>query len=159
IAGHPAGAVPPEYVGGLGEAGVNAIKAFVEGGGTLICLDQSAGLAIGSFKLPVRDIAHEAASDKFYCPGSILRIEIDPSQPLAYGMVAHAAGFFGGSSAYEIIGSGVTTAGSGRDGGPGKDGGSSSGPNPAAGESILTVARYADKDVLASGWLEGEQVI
>jgi hypothetical protein len=159
IAGHPAGAVPPEYAGGLGEAGVNAIKAFVEAGGTLICLDQSGGLAIGSFKLPVRDVAHEATSDKFYCPGSILRIEVDPSQPLAYGMVAHTAGFFGGSSAYEIVGSRVTTAGSGKESGPGKDGGSTSGANLAAGESIQTVGRYADKDVLASGWLEGEQVI
>src|SRR5262249_23668041 len=33
--GFAAGAMPPEYVGGLGEDGTAALKAFVEAGGTL----------------------------------------------------------------------------------------------------------------------------
>ena len=37
-----------------GQQGVDALKAFVEAGGTLICLDQSGGLAIGMFNLPLR---------------------------------------------------------------------------------------------------------
>src|SRR5205823_6009919 len=72
VAGHPEGAVPPEYVGGLGQAGVDSLKVFVEAGGTLICLDQSGGLAISLFGLPIRDVAHDAASDAFFCPGSIV---------------------------------------------------------------------------------------
>ena len=39
IEGNPKGSLPEEYVGGLGAAGVAALKAFVEAGGTLVCLD------------------------------------------------------------------------------------------------------------------------
>ena len=67
--------------------------------GTLICLDQAGGLAIEEFKLPLRDTAHEIGNDEFFCPGSILRIELDPLNPLSYGMNPHTAGFFAFSSA------------------------------------------------------------
>src|SRR5439155_5229826 len=109
IAGHPAGIVPPEYAGGLGQQGVDALKAFVEAGGTLICLDQSGGLAIGMFGLTVRDVARDGENEKFFCPGSIVRVELDPSHPLSYGMVPHTAGFFAFSSAYEIVAPSRTT--------------------------------------------------
>jgi hypothetical protein len=132
ISGHPPGSVPTEYAGGLGEAGVAALKAFVESGGTLICLDQACGLAIAELKLPIRDVAHDASSDEFYCPGSILKVDLEPRQPVAYGMEPHTAGFFAFSSAYEL------TSGSG---------------------SARVIARYGSKDLLLSGWLEGEQVI
>jgi len=143
VAGHSAGAVPPEYAGGLGESGVSALKAFVEAGGTLVCLDQAGGLAIDAFALPIRDVARVEGT-KLFCPGSILRVELDPSQPLAFGMAPHTAGFFAFSAAYEL------TAQSGPADGHG-------GSAPAS--SIQTVARYGDRDVLLSGWLEGEEVI
>ena len=126
--GHPADAVPAEYAGGLGQAGVDALKAFVQEGGTLVCLDQSCELAISALNLDIRDVAREAG-DKFFCPGSIVRLELDPAQPLAYGMPRETAGFFAFSSAFR----------------------------PAAGAT--TVATYGQKDVLLSGWLEGEQAI
>lgn len=132
IAGHSTDVVPPEYAGGLGTPGVEALEAFVRAGGTLICLDQAGGLAIDAFDLPVRDVAREATSDEFLCPGSIVRVDLDPSQPLSYGMIPRTAGFFSFSSAYEIT-------------------------TPSA--SIQTVARYGEKDVLVSGLLEGEKVI
>ena len=116
---------------------------FVEAGGTLICLDQSGGLAIDLFKLSVRDVAHEASSDRFFCPGSIVRVELDPSQPIAYGMPARTAGFFSFSSAYEVAGP-TTSAGHSGDLGP---------------APVQTIARYGAKDILLSGWLEGEPVI
>ena len=40
LAGSRPDLVPPQYAGGLGELGVAALKAFVEAGGTLICLNQ-----------------------------------------------------------------------------------------------------------------------
>jgi hypothetical protein len=135
VAGHAAGTVPPEYAGGLGTAGVDALRAFVEAGGTLVCLDQSGALAIEAFRLPVRDVAGEAA-DGFFCPGSILRIDLDPAHPLAYGMRPQTAGFFAFSAAYSL------TAG-----------------NDAGADAIRTVARYGAKDLLISGWLEGEATI
>src|SRR6185503_9499055 len=98
ISGNPSGVMPPEYVGGLGEAGIDALKKFVEAGGSLVCLDQSCGLAIDAFALPIRDVARSDDS-KFFCPGSILRIELDRAQPLAFGMIPRTAGFFAFSSA------------------------------------------------------------
>jgi hypothetical protein len=141
--GNPAGVVPPEYVGGLAEAGLAALRNFVQAGGTLICLDQAGGLAIEAFKLPLRDVAHEIGNDELFCPGSILRIELDPGHPLSYGMSPHTAGFFAFSSAYDIVGA----------------------PNAetqdrkSAGSRVRTVARYASENLLVSGWIEGESTI
>ena len=126
--GHPADAVPAEYAGGLGQPGIDALKAFVQEGGTLVCLDQSCELAISGLGLDVRDVAREAG-EKFFGPGSIVRIELDSANPLAYGMPRETAGFFAFSAAYR----------------------------PSAGAE--TVATYAAKDVLLSGWIEGEQAI
>jgi hypothetical protein len=123
--------VPPAYAGGLGDAGGRALKAFVESGGTLVSLDQAGGFVTSALGLPVRDLARDVSSDRFFGPGSILRVEVDPGQPLAYGMSSHTAGFCAFSSAYEILSPADTT----------------------------TAARYGDKDVLLSGWLEGEQMI
>ena len=103
--------------------------------------------AIAGFSLPLRDIAKEAGSDKFFCPGSILRVELDPSHPLSYGMSAHTAGFFASSSAYEILAPRSSSDGHGGD------------SVRRAPDTVQTVARYADKDLLLSGWLEGEQLI
>jgi Zinc carboxypeptidase len=149
ISGHPAGTVPPEYAGGLGQSGLDALKAFVEGGGTLVCLDQSGGLAVTLFNLPVRDVARDANSESFFCPGSILRVELDPSSPLSYGMKPATAGFFSFSSAYDVATrqaatDRATTAGHGGD---------------VPDNEIQTIARYGTKDILLSGWLEGEPVI
>ena len=124
--------VPAEYAGGLGPEGTAAIKAFVQAGGTLICLDQAGAFAIGAFELPLRDVARAATSDVFFCPGSLLRIDLDPAQPLSYGLNGQTAGFFSFSSAYEIAPSST---------------------------GVQTIARYAEKDLLVSGWLEGEAVI
>ncbi len=143
IGGHPAGTVPAEYAGGLGQSGVEALKAFVEAGGTLVCLDQAGGLAVSAFALPIRDVAHDPANDAFFCPGAILRVDLDPAQPLAFGMTPQTAGFFSFSSAYEVAPV-MSEAGHGGDA-------------PLSG--VQTIARYGAKDVLLSGWLEGEPAI
>jgi hypothetical protein len=128
--GVSADVVPPEYAGGLEGDGVRALEAFVRAGGTLICLDQSGAFAIDAFKLPIKDVAR-TTRDQFFCPGSILRIDVDAAQPLAYGMTAHSAGFFASSSAYEA----------------------------ASNAGVQEAVRYADKDLLISGWLHGDSVI
>jgi hypothetical protein len=135
--GNPPGSMPPEYVGGLGADGVNALKAFVQAGGTLVALDESTAFARSVFNLPLRDVARSASNDAFYCPGSLLRLDVDVSQPLAYGMSQHPAAFFAFSSAFEPV--------------P-PDGSAT----PVA---VQTIARYSASDVLVSGWLEGENVI
>jgi hypothetical protein len=138
--GHAAGVVPTEYVGGLGEAGVDALKRFVEEGGTLVCLDQSGGLAIDLFDLPLRDVAR-AEGSALFCPGSILRLQLDPAHPLAFGMPQQTIAFFASSSAYETLPAAAPHTG----GGPGA--------------FVQSAARYADKELLVSGWLEGGETI
>jgi hypothetical protein len=136
VNGHRPGTVPAEYAGGLGREGVAALVAFVQVGGTLVCLDSSGQLAVKELGLPVRDLAAEAGG-AFFCPGSILRLSLDGSHPLAFGMPEATAAFFASSSAYAV------------------------GP-PAAqpgAPSIRPVARYASRDLLLSGWIEGESVI
>ena len=113
------------------DEGGRALKTFVESGGTLVSLDQAGGFAISALALPVRDVTRDIRTDTFFGPGSIVRVEVDPTQPLAYGMSPHTAGFFVFSSPYETLASSDTT----------------------------TAARFGDKDLLLSGWLEGEQTI
>jgi hypothetical protein len=131
VDGNRKGVLPDEYVGGLGEAGVAALKAFVEAGGTLVCLDSSAQLAIDALKLPVKNVAAGLPAEQFFCPGSLVRLDIETSLPVGFGMLPQSAAFFSFSSAYDVV------------------------PVP----SVRIVARYGQKDILMSGWLEGEPVI
>ncbi len=131
INGNRKGSLPDEYVGGLGEAGVAALKAFVEDGGTLVCLGASAQLAIDALALPVKDVTRGLPADQFFCPGSLIRLDVDAAQPLGFGMLEKNAAFFSFSSAYDV----------------------------SAAPGARVVARYGEKDILLSGWLEGEQAI
>jgi Zinc carboxypeptidase len=145
VSGHPPGTVPPEYTGGLTQQGVTALEQFVLAGGTLICLDSSGALAIDAFRIPVRDVVREASVDQFFCPGSILKLELDPAQPLAFGMRPQTAAFFGYSAAYEPRQNAEPPA------------------RPPGGEAghqqLQVIGRYGARDLLMSGWLHGEGVI
>jgi hypothetical protein len=136
--------VPEEYTGGLGEAGAMALKDFVEAGGTLVALDSAGALATNILDLPVRDVAQAAGASEFFCPGSIVGLELDTTNPLAFGMPASTAAFFAYSSAYEVT---VPATSDGHAG------------TPAVQPAIEIVGRYPSRDVLMSGWLEGERVI
>jgi hypothetical protein len=133
--GQPADAVSAEYAGGLGDAGVAALKAFVDAGGTLVCLGASGQLAVDALGLPVSDIVRNLPPAQFYCPGSLLRLDVDGTQPLGFGVQRDAAAFVGRGPVFDIDKS-----------------------KPGA-DRARAVARFAAKDVLMSGWLEGESVI
>jgi hypothetical protein len=140
IAGHqpsdrpavgPWGPVPAEYQGGIGEAGVQALKAFVESGGRLVTFDAASDLPLQSFAGPfagIRNVITALPRATFYCPGSVVRLAVDTAHPLAAGMTAAPAAYFANSRAFETSESGVAS-----------------------------VARYAAEpgDVLMSGWLLG----
>ncbi|HXD74737.1 MAG TPA: M14 family metallopeptidase [Vicinamibacterales bacterium] len=97
--------VPAPFAGGPGDEGLQALDAFVRAGGTLVCLDSSCPLAVDLFKLPVKDVAHEPG-DALVAPGTIVRLQIDTSDPLSAGMPAETAAFFASSSAYAAEGAG-----------------------------------------------------
>ena len=88
--------IPAEYQGRQGrvtaETTVPILRKFVEDGGTIIALGSSAGIA-GHFGLPVSNglveivngVERRLPNEKFYVPGSVLSIDVDPTNPLAYG--------------------------------------------------------------------------
>ncbi len=131
----PEPAYPPEYRSGIGNEGVAALKAFVQKGGTLVALGEASSFAIEKLELSVRNVVAGRSSKQFWCPGSTLRVKFDNTHPLAYGMPAEGlAVYLGGNPAFEII--------------PGEHN-----------ERYQGLVRYADRDLLESGWLIGEETL
>lgn len=140
-----AGRVPavqrPEYVGGIGLEGLLALDRFVREGGTLIALDSATELPAQFFPLAVRNVLRAPAGGtetRFYCPGSLVRITVDTKNPLAFGMPEEAIAFFNGGQAYEETLAPEYNKGDGE---------------------VRTVARFAARDLLASGWVSGESAV
>jgi len=125
-------AVPPEYRSGIGQEGIDALKDFVEKGGTLVTLGQASGLAIDKFSLRVRNVLKDIPSKEFFCPGSTLRVNFDTTHPLAYGMPKEGLILFNSDQAFDVE--------------PGQKN-----------ELYETVVRYQERDLLQSGWLIGEK--
>jgi hypothetical protein len=73
---------PAGVAGGLGVAGVDALKKFVEDGGTIITLNEASQFAIDQLGVPVRNVLEGVPAKDFYCPGSILKIKLDPGSPI-----------------------------------------------------------------------------
>ncbi|HMT07208.1 MAG TPA: M14 family metallopeptidase [Pyrinomonadaceae bacterium] len=122
---------PAEIAGGIGNAGVENLKKFVQNGGRLVCFDDSCDLAIKRFGLPVRNILADKKRNEFYNPGSIVSLDVDKRQPLAAGLGPKVAAYFSSSSAFEI----------------------------AADARVRIIGRYAAKDALLSGWMLGEKFL
>ena len=80
VEGRARDTAPAEFTGGIADAGVEQLRRFVEEGGTLVCFDASAELAIKRFRLPVKKSSKSESSD-FYGPGSILRTRLTPRTP------------------------------------------------------------------------------
>ncbi len=130
VEGNAPSTYPAEFTGGITTAGVGNLRKFVEDGGTLICFDASCELPIKQFGLPLRNVLEGLKSSDFYCPGSILSLDINNSQPIARGLPRSVDAYFINSSAFETT-------------------------DP----SVRIIARYAKENVLRSGWLLGESHI
>src|SRR5690606_16152192 len=92
--GRPPGTMPDEYTGGLGPEGVAALHAFVRDGGGLLAIDSASDLPLTAFALPVRDEVAGLRDTELSVPGSLLRLDVQPDHPLAWGMPSTAAAFF-----------------------------------------------------------------
>ena len=122
---------PDEYKGGIGDVGVEKLKTFVERGGKLVCWDDSCDALIKRFDLPMKNVLDGVRRSEFYNPGSIVRINVDKSNPLTEGEPADTAAYFINSSAYDI----------------------------SDASRVHSLARYAQKDALLSGWMLGEKYL
>ena len=94
--------MPDEYTGGVGKEGVENLKKFVEAGGTLVFLNRASDFAIEQFDLPIRDVTKGLARKDFYIPGSILRTELDTTNPIAKGMPAQSIAWFENGPAFDV---------------------------------------------------------
>ena len=85
--GYAIGSIPGQYAGGIGSAGSDAIREFVNAGGTLVMLNNSAAFAIDKLNLPVTNVLDGLKPTEFNCPGALLRIENkEPKSPLLIGL-------------------------------------------------------------------------
>jgi hypothetical protein len=130
----PASTTPPEYEGGIGQEGVDALKAFVEKGGTVVLLNQACTLAFNEYDVPARNSLQNVDRTRFFCPTSILKILVDNETPIGYGMPKEAAAMFVNSLALDTS-------------------------TPGFEWDRKVVASYPEDDILLSGWLLGPDVI
>jgi hypothetical protein len=75
--GHRPGVMPPEYVGGVGEKGAEALKQFATAGGTLVFFNRSTNYAVHHLGVPARNVVEGVSSREFYSPGSLLRVRLE----------------------------------------------------------------------------------
>ncbi|HEX6307979.1 MAG TPA: M14 metallopeptidase family protein [Longimicrobiales bacterium] len=129
--GHAPGSLPPEYTGGLGDAGVAALQQFVREGGRLVAIEEATEFAVELFDLPVTSAVADLEPQDFYVPGSILRIDVAADDPLAGGLGGVVHGWYWGDSrAFDV-----------------------------AGDAVRVVARYGAGNPKVSGWILGPEHI
>jgi hypothetical protein len=123
--------------GGIGKEGVEALKKFVEDGGTVITFNDASEFAIEHLDVPVKNVLSGVAPRDFYCPGSILKIKFDKSSDLTRNAPTlessndESIAWFETSPAFEVTGS-----------------------------DAKVIARFSDsKELLLSGWLLGADKI
>jgi hypothetical protein len=129
--GLPAPLTPPEYRSGMGEEGVERLVKYVSEGGTLVCLNESSLFAAEAFKLDVGAVQVKSTRE-FFCPASTLHVTVNNKHPLGYGMPEDSTLFFWESPVFDVKPS-------------------------LSGEKMETVARYPTRQILQSGWLDGEK--
>lgn len=89
VDGMQPGTVPGRYAGGIGEEGVDALREFVEHGGTLVTLGNASQFAIDRLGLPVTNVVAGLRSDEFFCSGALLRADVK-EHPVTAGMPPQA---------------------------------------------------------------------
>jgi len=124
--------IPAEYRDRIGritrDRTLPELKKFVETGGEIIAIGGSARIG-DLLGVPAQNALAGLGPEKFYIPGSLLRVEVDNTNPLAYGMPKELDVFFDNSPAFRI----------------------SRGAAP--------VAKFEGKEVLDSGWAWGQQYL
>jgi hypothetical protein len=133
--------VPAEYRAATGSMSegrtLPKLRAFVEGGGTLILIGDATAIA-GGLGVPVKNalVASTGAGrrplsrEQFYIPGSVLRVRVDNTTPLGYGFERDVDVLFDSSPVFALD----TDA-----------------------RGTRRVAWFADDAPLRSGWAWGQQ--
>lgn len=127
VDGFSEGVLPDEYTGGIGEAGVRALRDFVRNGGRLVAIEEATDLAVDLFDLGVDNAVDRLPPQDFYIPGSLLSLELE-DDPFAQGLEPEVASWFWRSSrAFDV-----------------------------SDPTVRVLARFADQPLL-SGWVLGPE--
>jgi hypothetical protein len=119
---------------------VPELRRFLEAGGTIITIGSSTSMAYHA-GLPVSNALSERAADgaerglpreKFYIPGSILQVQVDNTNPLAYGITQRVDVLYDNSPAFRL-------------------------KPEAALKSVKPVAWFDSDNSLRSGWAWGQR--
>jgi hypothetical protein len=114
-AGGAGAAIPAQYQSQLGAytAAQTApqLKKFLDDGGTILAVGRSAMNLAEIFELPVDNHLVERSSDgttrplpseKYYVPGSVLRVAVDNTSPIAHGLASPLDVFFDNSPVFRL---------------------------------------------------------
>jgi hypothetical protein len=126
--------IMPEYRGGIGDDGWNALHDFLNQGGTLVALGEASTLLIDKLPLPVKDLKHTYNREQAFAPGAVVNLQVDTSDPIGYGVAPDTWGFYINSPFFEIT--------------PG-----------FSSQKVNIVARYPNANANASGWVRGENLM
>jgi hypothetical protein len=134
--------IPEEYRAHQGrisaETTIPQIKKFLDAGGSIVTVGSSTSMA-QLLGVPITNALVEKGADgrevplareKFYIPGSLMRVTIDNTDPLAYGMPNTADVDFDSSPVFHIT--------------------------PSDSVKPVNVAWYSGKETLDSGWALGQ---
>jgi len=125
------GSMPVEFTGGLGSAGVQALRTFVEAGGTLVALGQSASWAAERLNLPVADRLRDQPKEVFFAPGAQVSLQVDTTTSVGRHMQARTAAWIEGGAAFDL---------------------------PAR-SAAVSVATYGTRPRVLSGWVHGANAL
>jgi zinc carboxypeptidase len=138
--------IPAEFRGWLGritpETTIPQLKKFLDDGGTIITIGTSTSLAF-HLGLPVRDYMVERSPngqetplprEKFYVPGSVMKVSVDNSLPIAAGFGKDADVFFDDSPVFRL-------------------------EPDAALKGVRPIAWYPSAHTLRSGWAWGQNYL
>jgi hypothetical protein len=106
--------IPEQYRPWLGKITVEKtlpqIRKFLDAGGSVIDVGSSTAMA-ELLGIPVSDYLTQIGTDgkphplpreKYYIPGSLLKLHVDPTDPLAYGMTSTVNAFFDNSPVFKL---------------------------------------------------------
>jgi len=138
--------VPAEYKAWVGrisdERTMPNLEKFVQSGGSIVTIGSSTSIA-EVFGIPTKNYLTEKGPDgrdralpreKFYIPGSLLKVNVDNTNPLAYGMPAQLDVFYDNSPVFRLE------------------------PNAEL-KKTSAVAWFSGANVLDSGWAWGQQYL
>ena len=134
--------IPTEYhaqMGKITEKSIPSLKAFLEAGGDIVTIGSSANLAY-HLGLPVRNALVEMVAgkernlpgEKFYIPGSVMQVVVDPDTRANWGMSTKADVYFGMSPVFKLQ------------------------PDAIAQQVVKPLAWYTSDKTLRSGWAFGQ---